>query len=188
MKYLLPFFLITVLVISCDQKPEQTTAPTQAKSESEPEKQLVNKQFGYSLTYPGNWKLKRQPDDSNIFLSGLISENESFKVEGTFGVRVFTFDKDYTTQEAYKANITNLAQDPVLDGFEIESEETVKLDGKETVRVIYAGGNGARRSVTLQYYSSIGKRLYILTGTLNGVEPMETEKVYTKIAGSIRFQ
>lgn len=174
--------LLFIATVGCSQQntnKKSTTISTQT---------FVSKWHNFSIDYPSNWKAEKRPDDNTVYFIGPSIDSALFKQDGTFGIKVFALPEDYSSEYTCKVNMDNFATDPTFQDFKIESQTEMLIDGKKAIRVIYTARVSNVETISLQYYLSIGKKLFILGGSVPASELGKYEGLYDDIINTMKFK
>jgi hypothetical protein len=149
---------------------------------------FVSKWHNFTIEFPSNWKAEKQPDENNIYFIGPSIDSALFKQDGTFGIKVFALPEAYTSEYTCNINMGNFATDPTFQDFKIESQTEIFIDGKKAIRVIYTARVSNIETISLQYYLTVGKKLFILGGSVPASKLGKYEHLYDHIIKSMKFK
>lgn len=149
---------------------------------------FVSNWHNFTIDYPTIWKAEKRPDENTVYLIGPSIDSALFKQDGAFGVKVFALPEAYTSEYTCKVNMDNFATDPTFQEFKLESQTEIIIDGKKAIRVVYSARVSNIETISLQYYLTVGKKLFILGGTVPSSRLGKYEILFDDIIKSMKFK
>ena len=149
---------------------------------------FVSKWHNFTIHYPTIWKAEKRPDENTVYLIGPSIDSVHFKQDGAFGIKVLALPEEYTSEYTCKANMDNFATDLDFQEFKIESQTEIKIDGKKAMRVVFSARVSNIETISLQYYLAVGKKLFILGGSIPSSRLGKYEIIFDDIINSMKFK
>lgn len=173
MRILLLF--LSLCLISCGQLFER-------KKKSDFKQEFKSEYHNYYIEYPEFWTIKQEKHDNTVYLMGPDVDSKTIKKDGVFGIKVFRLPEELSSRETYDINMESFRSDPLYKEFRIEFEGEFLIDRKRAMRVIHKSTFLGQKLVSLQYYYAVGRKLYIMGGTVPGDDLEKYEELYDKMA------
>ena len=172
---------LSLTIIGCRQNENSSTTNTNQV--------FTSYWHNYSIKYPENWISETRPYDNTIvYFIGPEVDSPSFAHAGIFGIKVLEQFESYTSEYSCGKSMENFRNHPDIENFTIESKKELLVDGKKAIRVIFTSILQGTKSISLQYYLTIDKKLYIMGGSLPSRSRDKYEMIFDKLIENINFK
>lgn len=145
--------------------------------------QFVDKEKGFSITFPKIWNIKENVKGAAVMgFSPKESESDTFLENVNVVASQANLD-GYDAQKYFQVNYGPLAE---LEGFkEVERGETT-IEGKKAIWIIFTHHTSSLDAKAVQYYLVRGARGYVITGTGLSTSFDKYKPQFEQIARSFR--
>lgn len=141
----------------------------------------------FTIRYPKDWTLMNDYQNSTLMGAGPILTDKKTKMtrDGGFGLSISSYNKDYTTVQFYKSNISSIRQS--FSDFKIIEEKTIDLNGIKAIYVSHESSSDETPITSIQVYFFIDQKGYILNGTAFSDEFTKYRDLYISIAMTFKL-